>query len=139
MFIFSVLLLTYYIKTPFTMGKNRYPSLYVVWPKNNRIDVRTFFFLQKITHSKHHPKCTPLPDPYIECSTVGSNAASRLLIAYSWPPSLLPSLHLRNRNWFLLTQTWSLEIIKVTWGLARWVRWMFQHGDLVLPQKRLDR
>ena len=28
---------------------------------------------------------------------------------------------------------------KVTWGQVRWVRWMFQHGDLVLRQKRLDR
>jgi len=64
----------------------------------------------------------------------------RLLIAYLWDPSLLPSLHLRTRTWFFLTQTWSLKIkTKVTWGWVRWVRWMFQHGDLVLRQKLLDR
>ena len=28
---------------------------------------------------------------------------------------------------------------KVTRGYVRWVWWMFQHGDLVLHQKRLDR
>ena len=44
-------------------------------------------FIQKITQQKCcHPRCTPLPDPYTapcESSTVGSNAARRLLIAYS--------------------------------------------------------
>jgi len=32
-----------------------------------------------------------------------------------------------------------LEIKKVTLGWVRWVRWMFQHSDLVLHQKLLDR
>jgi len=36
-------------------------------------------------------------------------------------------------------QTWSLEIKKSHMGLVRWVQWMFQHGDLVLCQKLLDR
>jgi len=45
------------------------------------------FFIKKITQQKCcHPQRTPLPHPYTapcESSTVGSNAADHLLIAYS--------------------------------------------------------
>jgi len=73
----------------------------VVWLQNNRTDVRTFF-IQKIIYQKCcHPQSTLLPDPYTApcgSSTVGSNTAGRLLIAYSWASLHLPSLHLRTRN-----------------------------------------
>ena len=68
------------------------------------------------------PSVYSLPDPYTapcECFTVGSDDAGRFLIAYSWAPSLLSSLHLRTRTWFLLTQTWSLEIKKSHMGLGQ--------------------
>ena len=78
------------------------------------------FFIQKITQQKCcHPQCIPLPVPYTapcESSTVGTNAAGHLLIAYSRAPSLLPSLHLRTRTWFLLMQAWSLKIKKKSHG-----------------------
>ena len=81
------------------------------------------FFIQTITQYKCcHSQCTPLPDPYTapcESSTVGSSAAGRLLIAYSWAPSNLPSLHIRTRTWFLLKQTWSLEIKKSYMGIGQ--------------------
>jgi hypothetical protein len=59
--------------------------MYVVWLLINRTDVR-IFFIQKITQWKCHPQCTPHPDPYTapcESSTVGSNSAGRVVIAYS--------------------------------------------------------
>jgi len=43
-------------------------------------------FYSKKLHNKCHPRFTPLPDPStapFESSSVGSNAAGRLLIAYS--------------------------------------------------------
>ena len=37
----------------------------------------------------------------------------------SWASSLLPSLHLWTRTWFLLTKTWTLEIKKSHMGLGQ--------------------
>ena len=74
------------------------------------------FYLKNYTIEMLSPSMYPLPDPYpapCKSSTVGSNAAGHLLIAYSWASSVLPSLHLRTRTWFLLTQTRSLEIKKL--------------------------
>jgi len=80
------------------------------------------FYLKNYTIEMLSPSMYPLPDPYpapCKSSTVGSNAAGHLLIAYSWAPSLLPSLHLRTRTWFFLTQTRSLEIKKSHMGLGQ--------------------
>jgi hypothetical protein len=109
---------------PFRISRKSAHSFvgYVERLYNNRADDLKSV-IQLITQWKcYHPQSDPLPEPYsapCEFSSVGNNAAGPFLIASSLPPSLLPSLHLRARNGFLLMQAWSLEIKKSGTGLGQ--------------------